>query len=128
MQKANATASVATKALAISTGALAIAMNALPLIALVSLIGLTTTAIAKQNKERKKTKELIEAGDQAAIKAEKNRLTEELNRKKRQKRGAGLLNEQIRTLEKEIKVLEKKLKVSIKQEIQDKKMNSNWKE
>ena len=121
LAKANASASVATKALAISTGALAIAMNALPLIALVSLIGLVTTAIAKQNKERKKTKELIEAGDQAAIKAEKNRLEEELNRKKKQKRGAGLLNEQIRTLEKEIGILEKKLNVSIKQEIQDKK-------
>ena len=121
LAKANATASVATKALAISTGALAIAMNALPLTALVTLIGLTTTAIVKQNNERKKTKKLIEEGDQAAIKAEINRLQIELNRKKEQKRGSGLLNEQIRKLEENIAVLEKKLKVSIKQEIQDKK-------
>ena len=58
LAKANATASVATKALAVSTGALAIAMNALPLIALVSLIGLVTTAIAKQNKEKKENKKI----------------------------------------------------------------------
>ena len=86
LAKANATASVATKALAVSTGALAIAMNALPLIALVSLIGLVTTAIAKQNKERKKTKKLIEEGHQETIKAEINRLTEELNRKSKRKK------------------------------------------
>ncbi len=121
LAKANATASVATKALAVSTGALAIAMNALPLIALVSLIGLVTTAIAKQNKERKKTKELIEAGDQATIKAEITRLEIALRRKKEQKRGSGLLNEQIRNLEKEIAVMKEKLGVAVKQEIQDKK-------
>ena len=121
LAKANATASVATKALAISTGALAIAMNALPLIALVSLIGLVTTAIAKQNKERKKTKKLIEEGDQAAIKAEINRLEIALRRKQEQKRGSGLLNEQIRKLKEEIEIMKKKLGVAKQQEIQDKK-------
>ena len=121
LAKANATASVATKALAISTGALAIAMNALPLVALVTLIGLTTTAIVKQNKERKKTVDLIKEGHQETIKAEITRLKAQLALKKEQKRGSGLLNEQIRNLKKQIADLEKKLNLSIKQEIQDKK-------
>lgn len=121
LAKANATASVATKALAISTGALAIAMNALPLIALASAIGLVTTAIFKQNQERKKNKKLIEEGNQEAIKAEITRLEIALRRKKEQKRGSGLLNEQIRNLEKEIAVMKEKLGVAVKQEIQDKK-------
>jgi tape measure domain-containing protein len=121
LAKANATASLSTKALAISTGALAIAMNALPLIALVSLIGLVTTAIAKQNKERKKTKKLIEEGNQEAIKAEITRLEIQLRLKKEQKRGAAFKNEQIRNLIKEIEELKKKLGIAKEQEIQDKK-------
>jgi len=121
LAKANATASVATKALAISTGALAIAMNALPLIALASAIGLVTTAIFKQNQERKKNKKLIEEGNQEAIKAEITRLEIALRRKEEQKRGAGLLNEQIRNLKEEIEILKQKLGVAKEQEIQDKK-------
>ena len=61
-------------------------MNALPLIALVSLIGLVTTAIAKQNKERKKTNKLIEEGHQETIKAEITRLEIQLKRKQEQKK------------------------------------------
>ena len=121
LAKANATASVATKALAVSTGALAIAMNALPLIALATLIGAVTTAIVKQNNERKKTNKLIEEGNQEAIKAEITRLEIALRRKEEQKRGAGLLNEQIRNLREEIEILKKKLGVAKEQEKQDKK-------
>ena len=121
LAKANATAALSTKALAISTGALAIAMNALPLIALASAIGLVTTAIIKQNQERKKTNQLIEEGNQEAIKAEITRLEIALRRKQEQKRGAGLLNEQIRNLQKEIEIMKQKLGVAKEQEIQDKK-------
>ena len=121
LAKANATASLSTKALAISTGALAIAMNALPLIALVSLIGAVTTAIVKQNKERKKTKKLIEEGHQETIKAEITRLEIALRIKKEQKRGSGLRNEQIRKLKEEIEIMKKKLENAIKQEKQNKK-------
>ncbi len=121
LAKANATAALSTKALAISTGALAIAMNALPLIALASAIGLVTTAIFKQNQQRKKQKKLIEEGDQAAIKAEKNRLEEALRRIKLQKRGVVFQDEKIRKLEKEIEIMKKKLGVAKQQEIQDKK-------
>ena len=121
LAKANATASVATKALAISTGALAIAMNALPLIALASAIGLVTTAIIKQNQERKKNKKLIEEGDQAAIKAEKNRLEEALKRTQAQKRGTAFKFKEIARLKDEIEIMKKKLGVAKQQEIQDKK-------
>ena len=59
--------------------------------------------------KRKKTKKLIEEGDQAAIK-QKYRLQIELNRKKEQKRGSGLLNEQIRKLKDQIEDIRKKIK------------------
>ncbi len=121
LAKANATAALSTKALAISTGALALAMNALPLIALASAIGLVTTAIFKQNQERKKNKKLIEEGNQEAIKAEITRLEIALRRKQEQKRGTGLLQEQIRRLKEEIEIMKKKLGVAKQQEIQDKK-------
>jgi len=121
LAKANATASVATKALAVSTGALAIAMNALPLIALATLIGAVTTAIVKQNNERKKTNKLIEEGDQAAIKAEINRLEIELKRKQAQKRGVAGVYKTIARLREEIDGLKKKLGIAKEQEIQDKK-------
>lgn len=121
LAKAQATAALSTKALAISTGALAIAMNALPLIALASAIGLVTTALIKQNQERKKNKKLIEEGNQEAIKAEITRLEIALRRKQEQKRGAGLLQEQIRRLKEEIEIMKKKLGVAKEQEIQDKK-------
>ena len=116
--KANATASVATKALAISTGALAIAMNALPLIGLATAIGLVTTAIIKQNKERKKQEELVKSGSQEEIKAEITRLEIAINRKKEQKRGTGFLYEQIRGMEEMIQKLKERLGEAKKEEIQ----------
>ena len=116
--KANATASLSTKALAISTGALAIAMNALPLIGLATAIGLVTTAIIKQNKERKKQEELVKSGSQEEIKAEITRLEIAINRKKEQKRGTAFLYEQIRGMEEMIKKLKERLGEAKKEEIQ----------
>ena len=116
--KANATASLSTKALAISTGALAIAMNALPLIGLATAIGLVTTAIIKQNKERKKQEELVKSGSQEEIKAEIQRLEIAINRKKEQKRGTAFLYEQIRGMEEMIKKLKERLGEAKKEEIQ----------
>ena len=121
LAKANATAALSTKALAISTGALALAMNALPLVALASAIGLVTTAIIKQNQERKKNKKLIEEGDQAAIKAEITRLEIALKRTQEQKRGTAFKFKEIARLKDEIEIMKKKLGVAKQQEIQDKK-------
>lgn len=121
LAKAQATAALSTKALAISTGALAIAMNALPLIALVSAIGLVTTAIIKQNQERKKTNQLIKQGNIEAIEAEKTRLENALRQAKEQKRGTAFQGEKIRNLQKEIEIMKQKLGVAIQQETQDKK-------
>ena len=118
LAKANATAALSTKALAISTGALAIAMNALPLIGLATAIGLVTTAIIKQNKERKKQEDLVKSGSQEEIKAEIQRLEIAINRKKEQKRGTGFLYEQIRGMEAMIKKLKERLGEAKKEEIQ----------
>jgi len=121
LAKAQATAALSTKALAISTGALAIAMNALPLIALASAIGLVTTAIFKQNQERKKNKKLIEEGNQEAIKAEITRLEIALRQAKEQKRGTAFKFKEIERLKNEIEIMKQKLGVAKQQEKQDKK-------
>ena len=84
LAKANATASVATKALAISTGALSIALNALPLVALATLLGLATTAIIKHRQETKKFNDVVNEGSEEQV----NQLLEKQNeiRKKLEER------------------------------------------
>ena len=65
--KVTSTASIATKALAISTGALSIALNALPLVGLATLLGVATTAIIKHNKEQKKFNDLVKEGSEKEV-------------------------------------------------------------
>jgi len=67
LAKAAATADIATKALAISTGALSIALNALPLVGLATLLGVATTAIIKHNQEQKKFNELVKGGSEEEV-------------------------------------------------------------
>ena len=67
--------------------------------ALATAIGLVTTAIFKQNQERKKNKKLIEEGNQEAIKAEITRLQIAVTIEKKNKKEVLLLfNEQIRAI------------------------------
>jgi len=65
--KAAATADIATKALAISTGALSIALNALPLVGLATLLGVATTALIKHNQEQKKFNALVNEGSEEEV-------------------------------------------------------------
>ena len=65
--KAAGTASVATKALAISTGALSIALNSLPLVALATLLGVATTAIIKHRIEQKKFNDVVNEGSEKEV-------------------------------------------------------------
>ena len=65
--KASATASVATKALALSVGGLSIALNALPFVALATAIGVATTAIIKHRQEQKKFNDLVNEGSEEEV-------------------------------------------------------------
>ena len=53
-----------------AAGVLAIALNALPFVALVTAIGAVTTAFIKQNDEQKKFNKLVKEGGQEALRAE----------------------------------------------------------
>ena len=84
LAKAAATADIVTKALAISTGALSIALNALPLVALATLLGVATTAIIKHRQETKKFNDVVNEGSEEQV----NELLEKQNeiRKKLEER------------------------------------------
>ena len=100
---------VQTKLAAAATGALAIAMNALPLIAIASAIGLVTTAIVLQNRERKRQSDLINEGMIEEIKAEILRLEIAKKKREEQRRGTGLEGRVIERMEEQIRKLEDRL-------------------
>tara|TARA_R100001086_G_scaffold144005_1_gene75900 strand:- start:5661 stop:7520 length:1860 start_codon:yes stop_codon:yes gene_type:complete len=129
MAKAQATASLATKALAISTGALTIALNALPLVALVTLLGLATTAVIKHKKAQADFNKVVTEGSGQQVNEllkEQRTIQEELTKKLekangRQKQGIknrlaevnadiALLEGRSKTLEKEKEITEEKKK------------------
>ena len=129
MAKAQATASLATKALAISTGALTIALNTLPLVALVTLLGLATTAVIKHKKAQEDFNKVVTEGSGQQVNEllkEQRKIQEELTKKLekangRQKQGIknrlaevnadiALLEGRSKTLEKEKEITEEKKK------------------
>lgn len=67
--KASATASLATKALAFSSGALTLALNALPFVAIATGIGAVVTQLIKQRQEQNKVTEAIQKGEVAQLRA-----------------------------------------------------------
>ena len=67
MAKAQATASVSTKALAIASGGLSIALNALPLVAIAGGFVFLTNAIIKAINKQKEFNKLLEEGSSADI-------------------------------------------------------------
>jgi len=129
--KASATASVATKALAFSVGGLSIALNALPLVGLATLLGVATTAIIKHNQEQKKFNELVNEGSEEEVNKVlkeqlkiRDKLIERLNKSNgRSKQGVknrlDEVNADIALLEGRNKVLEKEKEITKEKEKQD---------
>tara|TARA_A100001515_G_scaffold58825_1_gene46432 strand:+ start:209 stop:2206 length:1998 start_codon:yes stop_codon:yes gene_type:complete len=129
--KASATASVATKALALSVGGLSIALNALPFVALATAIGVATTAIIKHRQEQKKFNDLVNEGSEEEVnkllkKQEEIRKKLEDRLKKangRSKQGIqnrlDEINADIALLEGRNKVLEKEKEITKEKEKQD---------
>ncbi len=109
--KASATASIATKALAISTGALSIALNALPLVGLATAFGLVTTAIIRNNQEQKKYNDLVKQGGEEEIKAAIKTLEAREAVLEIQRRGGSLRREALENIREQIVELQNRLKI-----------------
>ena len=107
--KASSTASVVTKALAFSTGALTIALNALPLIGIATAFGLVTTAIIKNIDKQKKLNKLVEEGGEEEVKAAIKTLEARAAVLEIQKRGGNLRREALENIRKQIEELQKRL-------------------
>ena len=107
--KASSTASVVTKALAFSTGALTIALNALPLIGIATAFGLVTTAIIKNIDKQKKLNDLVKQGGEEEVKAAIKTLEARAAVLEIQKRGGSLRREALENIRKQIEELEKRL-------------------
>ena len=67
--KATSTANIATKALAISTGLLSLALKALPFVAIAAGIGAVVTQLIKQKQEQDKVTQAIKDGEVAQLRA-----------------------------------------------------------
>ena len=107
--KASSTASVVTKALAFSTGALTIALNALPLIGIATAFGLVTTAIIKNINKQKKLNDLVKQGGEEEVKAAIKTLEARAAVLEIQKRGGSLRREALENIRKQIEELQKRL-------------------
>lgn len=107
--KASSTASIVTKALAFSTGALTIALNALPLIGIATAFGLVTTAIIKNIDKQKKLNDLVKQGGEEEVKAAIKTLEARAAVLEIQKRGGSLRREALENIRKQIEELEKRL-------------------
>ena len=107
--KASSTASVVTKALAFSTGALTIALNALPLIGIATAFGLVTTAIIKNIDKQKQLNKLVKQGGEEEVKAAIKTLEARAAVLEIQKRGGNLRREALENIRKQIEELQKRL-------------------
>jgi len=107
--KASSTASLVTKALAFSTGALSIALNALPLIGIATAFGLVTTAIIKNIDKQKKLNDLVKQGGEEEVKAAIKTLEARAAVLEIQKRGGSLRREALENIRQQIEELQKRL-------------------
>ena len=80
LAKAQSTASVTTKALAIATGGLTLALKALPLVAIATGFVLLTNAIIKAINKQKEFNKLLEEGSSTDIQNEIDRITKSVEK------------------------------------------------
>jgi len=104
LAKAQSTASVTTKALAIATGGLTLALKALPLVAIATGFVLLTNAIIKAINKQKEFNKLLEEGSSTDIQNEIDRITKSVEKlqEKKDKVDGSMIN--IFTVDEEIKL------------------------
>ena len=137
--KAAGTASVATKALAISTGALSIALNSLPLVALATLLGVATTAIIKHRIEQKKFNDVVNEGSEKEVNEllkKQLKIRKELEDRLKSANGRSKkgiqnrideINKDIELLEGRDKILQKDKEINAEQEKRNKQLEEGQK-
>ena len=94
---------------AFAGGLAAIALKAIPFVAIASAIGFVTTALIKKNKEQKKYNKLVEEGGKKELDNAISTLQSEKIKIQSQRRGVGLQQERLRLLDEEIAKLQERL-------------------
>ena len=104
LAKAQSTASVTTKALAIATGGLTLALKALPLVAIATGFVVLTNAIIKAINKQKEFNKLLEEGSSTDIQNEIDRITKSVEKlqQKKDKVDGSMIN--IFTVDQEIEL------------------------
>ena len=90
-------------------GLTAIALNAIPFVAIATTIGFVTTALIQKNKEQKKYNKLIKEGGKKELQTAILVLEAEKSKVASQRRGTGLQQERLRLLDEEIAKLKERL-------------------
>ena len=94
---------------AFAGGVAAVALNAIPFVAIASAIGFVTTALIQHNREQKKFNKLVEEGGKKELKAAILTLQAERSKLEAQKRGTGQKQQRLDKLDQEIEKLQKQL-------------------
>ena len=94
---------------AFAGGLAAVALNAIPFVAIASTIGFVTTALIQHNREQKKFNKLVEEGGKKELESAILTLQAERSKVASQKRGTGLQQERLRLLDEEIAKLRERL-------------------
>ena len=132
--KATSTASIVTRTLAISTGALTLAFKALPLVAVATGIGAIVTQLIKQKKAQDKVTDAIKKGELAQLRALEAdlgiKMAKEiaiLNRSN-DKKTLAAANRRLALLKDEMKPIKERLDIAIQENAEIEKTNKKLKE
>ena len=110
---------------AFAGGVAAVALNAIPFVAIATALGFVTTAVITHNKEQKKFNKLVEEGGKKQLKSAIESLEAERSKVASQKRGVGLQQERLDKLDEELEKLRERLSLlkesnDVQEEAEDK--------
>ena len=110
---------------AFAGGVAAVALNAIPFVAIATALGFVTTAVIKHNREQKKFNKLVEEGGKKQLKSAIESLEAERSKVASQKRGVGLQQERLDKLDEELEKLRERLSLlkesnDVQEEAEDK--------
>ena len=132
--KATSTASIVTRTLAISTGALTLAFKALPLVAVATGIGAIVTQLIKQKKAQDKVTDAIKKGELAQLRALESDLSIKMAKEfgiinsSNDKRSIAAAEKRLALLRKQFKPIRDRINEVIKENAEIDKTNQKLKE
>ena len=110
---------------AFAGGVAAVALNAIPFVAIATALGFVTTAVITHNREQKKFNKLVEEGGKKQLKSAIESLEAERSKVASQRRGVGLQQERLDKLDEELEKLRERLSLlkesnDVQEEAEDK--------